>query len=198
MSVIKYNEPKYKFDIGVSKGGHVGIWMSFLQMLGLGGDLNVEGSNERGEEWTCENMQTISFMPKLAYITKCLEDEGVQNYMRVNKPWFGTSRLYMITGIKVAYGAASTSQEGADPFVFAFRLRRIKISGKGRVGHEQYDKGTVLSIKKDGGGDAKLKFVVEGVEDDDALGSAFQLDSKAAVDEASQEDTTCSCALSED
>ncbi|KAM0437652.1 hypothetical protein ACHAPT_002016 [Fusarium lateritium] len=240
MDVIEYNEPNYKFDISLNKGGHVGIWASFLQMLGLGGEVTVEGLDENSEEWTCENLQTISFTPKLAYITKCLEDEGVQNYMRANKPWFSSSKLYMIMGIKVAYGAASTvryartrglnlrfgvdlgdlgvplsfgpdagrnntisvqqSQDGAEPFVFAFRLRRIKITRKGNFHHEQYDKGTVLSIKEDENDEsgAELQVVVEGLADDDADGSEFQLDSRDAVDEGSTVDAHCRVAVSEE
>ncbi|KAF7556187.1 hypothetical protein G7Z17_g1664 [Cylindrodendrum hubeiense] len=240
MDVVDHTEHSYDFGININNGSRVGVWASFLQTLGLGGDVTVEGSNENSEQWACESMRTISFTPKLDYITKCLEDEGVQNYMRVNKPWFGTSRLYMVTGIKVAYGASSTvryaqsrgfhlrfgvdltglgipltigpefgrtntlsvrqSQEGAEPFVFAFRLRRIKITGKGNIHHEQYDKGTVLGIKEDEVDESDVKFevIVEGVEDDDADGSEFQLDSNDAVDEASPVGIECTCAASED
>ena len=150
--------------------------------------------------------------------------------MRDNKPWFATNKLYMITGIKIAYGAASTiehakqrglnlkfgtdftsqgiptslgpqiggsntistkqSQSGGDPFVFAFRLRRIKISRKGEVSHERHTKGTVLGIREEGS-DQDVQIVVEGVEDFDAGGEEFQLNSKDAFDEVSPSDVPC-------
>ncbi|KAJ3545958.1 hypothetical protein NM208_g2251 [Fusarium decemcellulare] len=241
MSIFEHNEPNYKVNISINKNSGIGIWASFLQVLGLGVDVIIEGSNEDSEQWACENLQTISFIPKLEYITKCLEDEGVQNYMRVNKPWLGSSKLYMVTGIKVAYGAASTvryargrglnlhfgtdmsalgvpvsfgpqvgrsstvsveqSQDGAEPFVFAFRLRRIKISGKGDdIRHEKYDKGALLSIRKDESdqSESRVEVVVQGLEDDDAEGSEFRLDSKDAMDEVSTDAATCRVAASEE
>ncbi|KAI1061473.1 hypothetical protein LB506_011913 [Fusarium annulatum] len=140
----------------------------------------------------------------------------------------------MITGIKIAYGAASTiehakqrglhlkfgtdfssqgvpislgpqiggsntistkqSQSGGDPFVFAFRLRRIKISRKGEVNHERYTKGTVLSIKEEVR-EQDIEIVVEGVEDFDADGEEFQFNSKDAFDEGLASDVPCKAVI---
>lgn len=240
METFLHNETNYKFQMGLSEGGSVGIWASFLQLvLGIGGQGAIESLDEDSEQWACENLQTISFRPTLAYIVKSLEDEGVRNHIRINKPWFGSSKLYMITGVKVAHGAASTvryarnkgfnlrfgadfsalgvpvgsgpefsrnsatsveqSQGGAEPFVFAFRLRRIKITRKGDILHGQYDKGTFLSSdRNDNNEPREVELLVDGLEDDDADGSEFQLDSMDAVDEGSTTNIHCRIIVSEE
>ncbi|KAF5239822.1 hypothetical protein FAUST_4707 [Fusarium austroamericanum] len=240
--LIEHNQPKFTFDMSVKKDRSFGVWVSFLQTLGIGGDAIVDWSKESSEQWACENLKTVSFSPKLSYINECLEDEGVQHYMRVNKPWVGPSKLYMITGIKIAYGAASTieyarqrdlnlkfgtdfsslgvpislgpevgssdtlstreSQSGAEPFVFAFRLRKIKISRKGEVNHERYTKGTLLGGKKNGekqdvDADAEAEVVVEGVEDFDADGEEFGLSSKDTFDDDSAGNAWCKAVIVE-
>lgn len=239
MEVLEHNEKNPSFDINHRKGGQIGIWASFLQMLGVGGDISVETATEGGESWLCDNMQTLSFTPKLEYIVECLKDEGVQHFMRVNKPWLRTSKLYMITGIKIAYGASSTvqwaqdrglnlhlgvdltglgcpvqvgpdftrdqsvkvvqSQNGADPFVFAFRLRRIKISKSGSIDHQQFNKGAMLGLRERGGSelDDDTDIVVEGIEDDDVDGSEFQLLRKSVADNASLDNSACTCSAPE-
>lgn len=241
MDVIEHNEPNYSLDINTKKGGHIGIWASFLlQVLGVGGDAKAQLEGEVSEQWQCTNIQTLSFTPKLAYIVKCLEDDGVQRYLRVNKPWFGSCKLYMITGIKIAYGASSTvrwskikglnlhfgvdltslgiplqvgpdvahissvtvteSQDGAEPFVFAFRLRRLKIFSSGSVEHRQYDKGTMLGIhrQRESESDDKVEVLVEGIEDEDADGSEFGLQSHDVRDEASEHEESCRCTVLQD
>ncbi|KAF5548902.1 hypothetical protein FMEXI_4573 [Fusarium mexicanum] len=234
IEIVEHNQNNFTFNMSVKKDRSLGIWASFLQSLGIGGDVIVDWSKEHSEQWACENLKTVYFSPTISYISQCLKDEGVQSFMRVNKPWFATNKLYMVTGIKVAYGATSTiehakqrglnlkfgadfssqgvpislgpqiggrntistkqTQSGGDPFVFAFRLRRIKISRKGEVNHERFTKGTVLGIKEDGNGQ-DVEIVVEGVEDFDADGEDFQLNSKDAFDEGSSSDVPCKAVI---
>ncbi|KAL7911732.1 hypothetical protein GGI35DRAFT_297162 [Trichoderma velutinum] len=237
MEIIEHNEYDYTFNVNMKRGGRIGIWASFLQTIGLRGEATIGDSRQHSEQWAFEKLQTISFAPKLAYITKCIEDDGVQNFLQINKSHFGTSKLYMITGIKVAYGASSVmqyakkkgialrvgagltenhvgpeisknsdvgvsqSQGGADPFVFAFRLRRIKLSLSGEISHEQYDKGAMLGIKEDQDDEssAKVLISVKDIEsDEDVQGSEFQLESSDALDESSPGDGFCKCVVSED
>ncbi|KAF5253480.1 hypothetical protein FANTH_1551 [Fusarium anthophilum] len=237
LKVIEHNQTDFTFDMAVRSDRSFGIWASFLQTLGIGGDIIANWSEEHSEQWACENLKTLSFSPTISYVSQCLKDEGVQSFMRVNKPWFATNKLYMVTGIKVAYGATSTiehakqrglnlkfgtdfssqgvpislgpqiggkntistkqSQSGGDPFVFAFRLRRIKISRKGEVNHERFTKGTVLGIKEDGN-DQDVEIVFEGVEDFDADGEEFQLNSKSAFDEGSSSNGLCKAVIIEE
>lgn len=241
MGLMEHNHPDYSWDMEMKKGGHVGIWATFLELLGLGGDVKAELESQVSEKWRFSNIQTLSFTPKLEYVTKCLEDEGVQNYMRVNKPWlFGTSKLFMITGIKIAYGASSTvswakskglslhfgvdltslgvpvqfgpdvarntsvTTHGSDdgeghpePFVFAFRLRRIKISKSGSVDHRPYHKGAMLCVRGEqaSGPSRDVNILVEGLEDDDAGGSDFHLQSLKVEDEATEPGHYCTCTV---
>ncbi|SCO50254.1 uncharacterized protein FFMR_10209 [Fusarium fujikuroi] len=236
MDVIEHNQNNFTFGMSAKNGRSFGVWASFLQTLGIGGDAIVDWSKEHTEQWACENLKTLSFNPTISYVSQCLKDEGVQKFMRANRPWFATNKLYMITGIKIAYGAASTiehakqrglnlkfgtdftsqgvpislgpqiggsntistkqSQSGGDPFVFAFRLRRIKISRKGEVSHERYSKGAVLGIREEGN-DQDVEIVVEGVEDFDAGGEEFQLNSRDVFDEASS-DEPCKAVIAEE
>ncbi|KAF5586165.1 hypothetical protein FPCIR_8016 [Fusarium pseudocircinatum] len=237
LKVIEHNQTNFTLDMAIRSDRSFGIWASFLQTLGIGGDVIADWSEEHSEQWACENLKTVSFSPTVSYVSQCLMDEGVQSFMRVNKPWFATNKLYVVTGIKVAYGATSTiehakqrglnlkfgtdfssqgvpislgpqiggsnttstkqSQSGGDPFVFAFRLRRIKISRKGEVNHESYTKGTVLGIKANGN-DEDVEIVVEGIEDVDAGGEEFQLNSKDAFDEGSSSDVPCKAVVVEE
>lgn len=242
MKVVEHNEPNYTLDIDKSATSHAGVWASFLQtIVGVGGDVSAEAGRETGEQWRCTNLQTLSFTPKLDYIVRCLEDEGVRHYMRLNKPWLpgASSRLFMITGVKIAYGAASTvrcarqkglslsfgvdltalgvplqfgpeagrktnvsvtqSQEGAEPFVFAFRLRRIKVSKAG-VEHRQYDKGAMLGIREaeESGLDEAADVFVEGVDDDDVNGSQFGLSDQDVADDGTSDKATCTVAAVEE
>ncbi|KAL6818314.1 hypothetical protein GGI42DRAFT_309765 [Trichoderma sp. SZMC 28013] len=237
MEITELNEYDYTFNVNTKSGGRIGIWASFLQTIGLRAEATLEDSRQHSEQWAFKKLQTISFAPKLAYITKCLEDDGVRNFLQINKPYFGASNLYMITGIKVAYGASSVvqyakkrgialrlgsgftgnhvgpefsrngeigvsqSQSGADPFVFAFRLRRIKLLLSGEISHEQYDKGAMLGIKEDEDDEssAQIPIFAEDIEsDEDVHGSEFQLESRDALDESSPEDGLCHCVISED
>lgn len=242
MEVVEHNEPNYTLDLDERRVRRGGVWASFLQtVMGIGGDAMAEATRETGEQWRCTNMQTLSFNPKLSYIMRCLEDEGVRHYMRVNKPWLpgAGSKLFMITGVKIAYGAASTvrwarergfslrfgvdltalglplqfgpeagrntaisvtqSQEGAEPFVFAFRLRRIKVSKAGLVEHHSYDKGAMLGIREveEGEQDETVNVVVEGVDDDDVVESEFGLMARNIVDEDTTDEAPCTVAVTE-
>ncbi|KAG8670925.1 hypothetical protein FPOAC2_04265 [Fusarium poae] len=230
LEVTEHSHENFQFDISARHDGLAGIWASFLQTLGIGGDMTVHWSKECSEKWSCEKLTTITFNPKLAYISQCLSDEGVKYHLRVNKPWLGASKLFMITGIKVAYGATSTishaaerglnlnfgtdllalgvpisfgpqvasskgisvkqSQDNSEPFVFAFRIRRIKISRKGEVHHESYNKGQVLGIKVEGD-EEDVEVVVDGVEDHDVDGQEFHLSSKDAFDQGVPAETRC-------
>jgi hypothetical protein len=60
MEVLEHNEKNHSFELSTSQGGQIGIWASFLQMLGVGGDVSVKKAAEGSEHWLCDNMQTLS------------------------------------------------------------------------------------------------------------------------------------------
>ncbi|KAJ0130195.1 Uncharacterized protein HZ326_26707 [Fusarium oxysporum f. sp. albedinis] len=185
IEVIELKQENFRFDMNVKNERIVGIWTSFLQTLGIGGDATVDWSKEHSEQWAFKNLKTVSFSPTIAYVSQCLKDKGVEDLTL--RPQIGVSNTI----------STKQSQSDGEPFVFAFRLRRVKISRKGKVNHESYTKGTVLGIKEDGN-DQDVEIVVEGVENFDAGGEEFQLNSKDAFDEGSLSDGLCKAVIVEE
>lgn len=81
------------------------------------------------------------------------------------------------------------SQGESDTVVFAFQLRRIKVSPAGDVSHAQYTDGSLLSVHKDTGSDQKnYQIVVDGIDEDDVNPADFGLEgSSLDVDDATEE-----------
>ena len=94
--------------IKTGRNDRVTLWTSFLQMiLGLGADVSVGRKNGREDVYQFRRLETKYFEPDAAYIQKSLQQEGVQAYVsatRYQKP------IYMVTGVKIARGAAVTSK----------------------------------------------------------------------------------------
>ncbi|CAN9474280.1 unnamed protein product [Alternaria alternata] len=87
----------------------IGIWTSFLmQILGIGGDVNTQIAKGTAETWDCERIETVSFEPTSQYIEQSLDSTNVKRYIQDNKNWLWDTKLHMITGIKIAYGAKGT------------------------------------------------------------------------------------------
>jgi hypothetical protein len=97
------------FEFDNIKTYTIGIWTSFLmQILGIGGDINTQISKGTTETWDCERIETVSFEPTTEYIEQSLDSTNVKRYIQDNKNWLWDTKLYMITGIKIAYGAKGT------------------------------------------------------------------------------------------
>ena len=84
-----------------------GLFASFLEFLGLGGDL--EGGTERlhADTYTVERMVTDEFIPDQPYLKQCIQDPGVRS------KFIGPARkshIYMVTGLKLAYGATKVRE----------------------------------------------------------------------------------------
>ncbi|KAK1246762.1 hypothetical protein MKX08_000564 [Trichoderma sp. CBMAI-0020] len=81
------------------------------------------------------------------------------------------------------------SQGKSDTIVFAFQLRRIKISPAGAVTHAQYTDGSLLSVHKDTSSDKKsYQIVVDGIGEDDVNPVEFGLEgSSLDVDDVMEE-----------
>ena len=87
------------------RGG--GIFASFLQVLGIGGDVEVTRANTNVDLYEVDRMVTEEFLPDKQYLRQCIEDPGVRDM------FVGPSRkseLYMVTGIKIAYGAIKAAE----------------------------------------------------------------------------------------
>jgi hypothetical protein len=101
--------PNYDLTLENKKRGKIGIMLSFLSMiLGVGLDASGNLSNSDSEHWRCDSIKTFSFEPTPEYINTALENSDVKSYLEHEKHWFKTTKLYMITGIKIVYGGAGT------------------------------------------------------------------------------------------
>ncbi|KAF2450196.1 hypothetical protein P171DRAFT_479303 [Karstenula rhodostoma CBS 690.94] len=94
-------------------------------------------------------------------------------------------------------GVESTSFEEADDFVFAFRLRQIKVKKSGQITSKVKVDGALLGLE-DGDKllrqkaveEGKISVLVEGLADEDTSGVDFRLEDVDAVDVEGQ---ACLC-----
>lgn len=128
----------YHLKTGKTMGGSIGLWADFLgPILGLGGSATVELKKTNESEISCDLLETRYFSPSTDYIKQSIEDTNVQTWMVQNKPWFGHSKVYMITGIKIAHNAS-------------FAYKTIKDRGvKFHFGVDGTNSGVPLSIGPD-------------------------------------------------
>ena len=237
-SIFKHEERGYSFTKDRKIGGHLGIWASFLmQVLGIGGDVETSGSNSKNDEWACDTLSTLWFTPTTDYIKQSIRDPGVESFLIENEVYLGRDTLYMVTGLKIAYGASATrkrakerginlhlgvdgtnsgvpvsggpnigvdkstkekeSFEDADPFVFAFRLRQIKIKSADEIKHKGLTRGAMLSIGpgSDDDEESKVEIFVESVDNEDVGGREFGLEETGAMDDAEPTDESCICVM---
>jgi len=92
-------------EVERSIGG--GIFASFLQLLGIGGEVGSTVDKMHAETFTVERMVTEDFIPDNVYLEHCLQDLGVRD------AFIGPSRkskAYMVTGLKTAYGATKATE----------------------------------------------------------------------------------------
>lgn len=72
--------------------------------------LNADYGADAEERWEFQNLQTIWFTPSVDYVRQSLADTVVQLYIQTNQSWLGHTNLYMVTGIKIAFGASALSE----------------------------------------------------------------------------------------
>lgn len=84
-----------------------GVFASFLQFLGIGGDVEGTITNTHLDLYEVDRMVTEEFLPDKQYLRQCIEDPGVRDM------FVGPSRkskAYMVTGLKMAYGAIKAAE----------------------------------------------------------------------------------------
>jgi hypothetical protein len=88
-----------------SRGG--GLFASFLQFLGVGGEMIGTVERTHTDVYAADRMLTQEFSPDKRYLEQCLQDEGVRDmFVGPGKK----SKVYMITGLKTAYGATKAME----------------------------------------------------------------------------------------
>jgi hypothetical protein len=94
------------------------------------------------------------------------------------------------------YRETSIRQE---EFVFAYRLREIKVRKKGGVkGHRLYDKGALFSTEREPAVDSEEEIHLVGLEDGEVDGDELGLDVKQVEQECDNGVDTMLCILPED
>ncbi|KAK5633835.1 hypothetical protein RRF57_009549 [Xylaria bambusicola] len=84
--------------ISRSTDSGMGLWTKFLQVHGLA---RVDNSTIVKTDFSCKELETLSFLPKDNYIRKAVDSEPVQKYLRgglFRRP------VYLVTGLKIARG----------------------------------------------------------------------------------------------
>jgi hypothetical protein len=85
--------------------GKIGIWASFLQMLGIGGDIGANRMNAMLDQFKFDSMESQYFRPDDAYIEKSLQNAEVQGYIEGTRH---RKAIYMITGLRIVQGASGS------------------------------------------------------------------------------------------
>lgn len=106
-----------KVFVSNSSPSSISFGKSTKKNLGLFAELpalvsgNIDGDREREfkEHWSFGNLRTIWFIPSADYVRQSLADMYTQLYIQDNRSWLGHTNLYMVTGIKIAFGASALS-----------------------------------------------------------------------------------------
>lgn len=104
MPISKYEETNWELILEKHKSGSIGLWGSFLQALGAGGDLNFVHEISDARTYHFDRLETQTFWPTDEYVKDSVTAKPVQDFLK-RKRFF--QNIYMITSIKIAYGATA-------------------------------------------------------------------------------------------
>lgn len=98
-------DKKTRFEISLLElhSANSGLRAKALELLGLGANASIERTEGSSSVLSCQQLETFVFNPTDSYINDSLNDPDVRSFMRSRVP------VYMVTGLKVARGASSTS-----------------------------------------------------------------------------------------
>ncbi|KAL9598523.1 MAG: hypothetical protein Q9219_004425 [cf. Caloplaca sp. 3 TL-2023] len=103
MSVARHEDRKWKLMLEKHRGGSIGLWGSFLQVLGTGGDIGFSREVSDIRTFEFDRLETQSFWPTEEYVKASVMAQPVQDFFK-NKRFF--HNVYMITSLKIAFGAS--------------------------------------------------------------------------------------------
>ncbi|KAL9005234.1 MAG: hypothetical protein Q9188_001994 [Gyalolechia gomerana] len=104
MSIERHEESNWKLMLEKHRRGSIGLWGSFLQVLGAGGDIGISREVSDTRTYQFDRLETQSFWPTEEYVETSVMAKPVQDFLR-SKRFF--HNVYMITSIKIAFGASA-------------------------------------------------------------------------------------------
>ena len=103
MPISRYEETSWKLMLEKQRSGSFGLWGSFLQILGAGGDINFIHEVYDTSMYQFDRLETQTFWPTEEYVKASVTATPVQDLLR-RKRYF--QNIYMVTSIKIAFGAS--------------------------------------------------------------------------------------------
>lgn len=104
LTAIKY---KWSHEKEGERGGSLGIFASFMSGLVAGGDLSGDLTVGAGLKIDVNTLETLKFEPSTAYLQETLNLPKNLAFLG-EKKWSPFQSMYIITGVKNAYGATLT------------------------------------------------------------------------------------------
>jgi len=81
------------------------LWASLTQLLPVGGDATIAKQKSASDIFEVKTIETTFFLPTKPYLEASLKHDDVKGYIEGGL-W--RNDIWMITGLKVAYGASVT------------------------------------------------------------------------------------------
>ena len=105
MPIQEHIERDWKLLLEKHKSGSIGLWGSFLQFLGAGGDIGYGYSASETNEFRFDSLETKTFWPSNDYVQASVIAESIQEFLRKRR---FRHNVYMVVSIKIAFGANIT------------------------------------------------------------------------------------------
>ncbi|KAL8658672.1 MAG: hypothetical protein Q9226_000842 [Calogaya cf. arnoldii] len=102
MPIASHEETDWKLILEKHKGGSIGLWGSFLQVMGAGGDVGFTLGIIDVRTYQFDRLETQTFWPTEEYVKASVASKPVQDFLK-SKKFF--HNVYMVTSIKIAHGA---------------------------------------------------------------------------------------------
>lgn len=107
-ATTEFNYP-WTREVSHERSGMVGLFGSFMANVGLGGDVSAQFDRQSKSRVEVARLQTVKFEPGDEYLEKTLN--GKLN-LRFLKETGYRKPIYVVTGLKVAYGGKTTMSKG--------------------------------------------------------------------------------------
>lgn len=106
-NIRRHEEPSWSWARELEKEAGGGVFASFLQFLGAGGEIDGTLGRRHTEIYDADRLTTEIFVPDKRYLERSVQDDGVRDAL-VNAS--RGSKVFMVTGLKIAYGATRALQ----------------------------------------------------------------------------------------